>query len=111
MPVLTMITKAFKGIAPSKKYYIIKVTCCGEEESWLLETRLPHLEVARILLSYMKDSYKLHTQELSKWPAGYFESHDLDSSISIISRLRFIEYKTIEVPKTVMVSKTISTEL
>lgn len=106
-----MITKSFRGVAPAKKYYIIKVTCCGEEESWLLKTRLPHLEVARILLSYMKGSYKLHIQELPKWPDGFFESNDLDYSISKVSRLRFIEHKTMEVPKIVMVSETISKEL
>lgn len=116
-----MITVDFQRSGLQKKYIIVKVSYVDPMTNEqvigvnsLLETKLSMAQVASILGAYVKDTYKLTLKEVEgtkKFPAGYHVSFTIDTVASDISRLRFIKYDTIEVPKVVYVEKTIKKEL
>ena len=116
-----MITVDFQRSGLQKKYIIVKVSYVDPMTNEqviginsLLETKLSMAQVASILGAYVKDTYKLTLKEVEgakRFPGGYYESFTIDSIASDISRLRFIKYDTIEVPKVVYVEKTVKKEL
>lgn len=118
-----MITVDFQRNGLQKKYIIVKVSYVDPMTNQevigvnsVLETKLSMEQVASVLAAYVKDTYKLTIKvpEINKGrllPGGYYETFTLDTIASDISRLRFIKYDTIEVPKVVYVEKTIKKEL
>ena len=118
-----MITVDFQRAGLKKNLFIVKVSYVDPMTNQevigvdsVLETRLSMEKVASVLAAYVKDTYKLTIKvpEINKGrllPAGYYETFTLDSIASDISRLRFIKYDTIEVPKVVYIQKTVSKEL
>ena len=116
-----MITVDFQRAGLKKNLFIVKVSYVDPMTNEqvigvnsLLETKLSMAQVASILGAYVKDTYKLTLREVEgtkRFPGGYYESFTIDSIASDISRLRFIKYDTIEVPKVVYVQKTMRKEL
>jgi hypothetical protein len=70
-------------------------------------------QVASVLAAYKKESYKLSITPVGgkKIPAGYHESFSIESLISQVSRLRFIETSVVEEPKVVYIQRTVTKEL
>lgn len=118
-----MITVDFQRAGLKKSLFIVKVSYVDPMTNQevigvnsVLETRLSMEQVASVLAAYVKDTYKLTIKvpEINKGrllPCGYYETFTLDTIASDISRLRFIKYDTIEVPKVVYVQKTMKKEL
>lgn len=118
-----MITVDFQRAGLKKSLFIVKVSyvdpMTNEEVigvNSVLETRLSMEQAASVLAAYVKDTYKLTiaVPEIVKGrllPCGYYETFTIDSVASDISRLRFIKYDTIEVPKVVFIQKTVKKEL
>ena len=117
-----MITVDFQRSGLQKKYIIVQVSYVDPMTNEqvvgvdrLLETKLSMAQVASILGAYVKDTYKLTLKEVEGtkryFPRGYYASFTIDTVASDISRLRFIKYDTIEVPKVVYVEKTVKKEL
>lgn len=118
-----MITVDFQRAGLKKNLFIVKVSYVDPITNQevvgvnsVLETKLSMEQVASVLAAYVKDTYKLTIKvpEIVKGrllPCGYYETFTIDNVASDISRLRFIKYDTIEVPKVVYVQKTIKKEL
>lgn len=118
-----MITVDFQRAGLKKNLFIVKVSYADSMTNQevigvnsVIETRLSMEQVASVLAAYVKDTYKLTIKvpEINKGrllPGGYYETFTLDTIASDISRLRFIKYDTVEVPKVVYVEKTIKKEL
>ena len=118
-----MITVDFQRAGLKKNLFIVKVSYVDPTTNQevigvnsVLETKLSMEQVASVLAAYVKDTYKLTIKvpEINKGrllPGGYYETFTLDTIASDISRLRFIKYDTVEVPKVVYVEKTIKKEL
>lgn len=118
-----MITVDFQRAGLKKSLFIVKVSYVDPMTNQevigvnsVLETRLSMEQVASVLAAYVKDTYKLTIKvpEINKGrllPGGYYETFTLDTIASDISRLRFIKYDTVEVPKVVYVQKTMRKEL
>lgn len=114
-----MITISFNQQGVANKLYIVKVSYPITENiskvgiNALLDTKLSLEQVANVLAAYKKDGYKLTVAPIEgkKVPAGYHESFSIESLISQVSRLRFIETSVVEEPKVVYIQKTIMKEL
>lgn len=118
-----MITVDFQRAGLKKSLFIVKVSYVDPMTNQevigvnsVLETKLSMEQVASVLAAYVKDTYKLTIKvpEINKGrllPGGYYETFTLDTIASDISRLRFIKYDTVEVPKVVYVQKTVKKEL
>ena len=116
-----MITVKFNNPGLSRKYYVIKVSYVDQVTNTqivgvntLLETKLSWGQVCSILAAYVKDNYRLSVtpvENTKRFPAGYYESFTIDQVASDISRMRFIKHETVEEPKVVYVTRTITTEL
>lgn len=118
-----MITVDFQRAGLKKNLFIVKVSYVDPMTNQevigvnsVLETKLSMEQVASVLAAYVKDTYKLTIKvpEINKGrllPGGYYETFTLDTIASDISRLRFIKYDTVEVPKVVYVQKTVKKEL
>lgn len=118
-----MITVDFQRAGLKKNLFIVKVSYVDPMTNQevigvnsVLETKLSMEQVASVLAAYVKDTYKLTIKvpEINKGrllPGGYYETFTLDTIASDISRLRFIKYDTVEVPKVVYVQKTLKKEL
>lgn len=115
-----MITAKINTQGLERKYFIVKLSY--EDKSTheqltavdtLLETRLSEEQICSILASYCKDTYKLTIQPIlgKKFPGGYYESFNIDTIASQISRVRFIKTCSIEVPTVVYIKKQIVEEL
>lgn len=112
-----MITVKFDKPGLNTNLFVIKVSyneVIGVNE--VLETKLSLEQVASVLAAYKKDTYKLTITPTTRskgigLPGGYYETFSIDTVASHIKRLRFVRTITIEEPKVVFVTKTVTTEL
>jgi hypothetical protein len=109
-----MINFRFDKQGLSTKLYIVKVSYNDTIGiNVVLQTKLELAHVMSIVRAYLKDSYTLTIAPVTTkgLPGGYYESYALDNLLSMISRIRFYEVKTVKEAKVVYVEKVVENEL
>lgn len=109
-----MITFKFDKQGLTTKRYVVKVSYNDTVGiNVVLETKMQLIHVMSIVRAYLKDSYDLTITPVTTkgLPAGYYESYSLDNILSMVSRIRFYEVKTVKEPKVVYVEKVVENEL
>lgn len=112
-----MIKAVFQNPGLTTNYYIVKVsysngeeTCVGLNE--VVQTKLSQLQLVALARSYVKNNYIVEVSTShTKIPSGYSETFITDTFLSHCRRIRFIETKTVLVPKTVFVEEVHTKEL
>jgi hypothetical protein len=92
------------------QYYEVTVTVPGFCGNYCMGvyTKAPIDAVISALRACVKDSYTLKVTLAEKFHSEY---ESLDSACAQLSRLRFVEYTTKEVEKTIIVTETVKREL
>ena len=89
-------------------YYEVTVGISETQFSFGIYTKASFDAVASALRACIKDSYLLTIVPTKVFHSEY---ESLDTACALLSRLRFVEYTTKEVEKTIIVTETVKREL